>query len=200
VIDNVVFDVGWVLVRFDYQPLIDLLAAHGAPQRDRNAVMDSIRLEDHESGRLSGAGLLQRLQGLAQRPMPPAELEARWLGMFELEEHMCALARRVSERHRVYILSNIGELHWGHLSRTFRLHEIGHGAVLSYEAGVMKPHERIYGEAERRFGLEPAGTVFIDDRADNIASARSRGWHGIVHRYREPAETVRALCALGVEC
>jgi len=23
--------------------------------------------------------------------------------------------------------------------------------------------------------------VFIDDRADNIAAARARGWHGIVH-------------------
>ncbi|MBV9725513.1 MAG: HAD family phosphatase, partial [Gammaproteobacteria bacterium] len=29
---------------------------------------------------------------------------------------------------------------------------------------------------------EPAVTVFIDDRADNVASARARGWHGIVHR------------------
>jgi HAD superfamily hydrolase (TIGR01509 family) len=200
VIDNVIFDIGWVLVRFDYQPLIDLLAAYGAPQRDRNAVMEGIRLEDHETGRLSGQGLLERLQQLAQRPPPLAELEAKWLDMFELETHMYALARRLSERHRVYLLSNIGELHWGHLSRSFALHELGHGALLSYEAGVMKPHERIYSEAERRFGLHPGRTVFIDDRADNIDSARRRGWHGIVHRHRSPEHTLDALRELGVGC
>jgi HAD superfamily hydrolase (TIGR01509 family) len=200
VIDNVVFDIGWVLVRFDYQPLIDLLAAHGAPQRDRNSVMDGIGLEDHETGRLSGAGLLQRLAGLATQPPSLAQLEAQWVGMFELEKHMYQLARDLSERHRVYLLSNIGDLHWAHLSSTFRLHEIGHGALLSYEAGVMKPHERIYSEAERRFGLDPAKTVFIDDRADNIDSARSRGWHGIVHQHRAPERTLGALRALGVQC
>jgi HAD superfamily hydrolase (TIGR01509 family) len=200
VIDNVVFDVGWVLVRFDYQPLIDLLAAHGAPHRDRDAVMAGIRLEDHETGRLSGPGLLERLQKLARDPPPLAELEARWIDMFELEEHMYALARDLSTRHKVYLLSNIGDLHWGHLSRTFRLHEIGHGALLSYEAGVMKPQVRIYSEAERRFGLDPARTVFIDDRADNIDTARSRGWHGIVHQHRAPERTLAALRALGVSC
>jgi HAD superfamily hydrolase (TIGR01509 family) len=61
----------------------------------------------------------------------------------------------------------------------------------------MKPHERIYVEAERRFALEPAATVFIDDRAVNITAARSRGWHGIVHTGH--AATVAALQDLGIE-
>lgn len=199
-IENVVFDVGWVLVRFDYQPLIDLLAAHGAPQRDRNAVMDGIGLSDHETGRLSGAGLLERLAKLAQRPPPQQQLEERWTDMFELEEHMCTLARTLSTRHRVYLLSNIGELHWAHLSRTFNLHDIGHGAMLSYQAGVMKPDAGIYSEAERRFALKPRNTVFIDDRRDNIEAATSRGWHGIVHEHRHPERTLAGLRALGIAC
>ena len=69
------------------------------------------------------------------------ELEAKWMDMFELEEDMCALARDLSARHKVYLLSNIGDLHWGHLSRSFGLHQIGHGALLSFEAGVMKPED-----------------------------------------------------------
>ena len=51
-------------------------------------------------------------------------------------------------------------------------------------------------EAERRFALEPAATVFIDDRPDNIAAARVRGWQGIVHQ--DPPRTRAALAALGV--
>jgi HAD superfamily hydrolase (TIGR01509 family) len=198
VIQSILFDIGWVLVRFDYRPLLELLASHGARTRDRNAVMEGIRLEDHETGRLSGQGLLQRLQGLAPLPVPLEDLEAKWLDMFELEPAMFELAQRLSEQHRVYLLSNMGELHWAQLSRAYRLHALGHGALLSYQAGVMKPHAAIYSEAERRFALEPQTTVFIDDRADNIAGARSRGWYGIVHENH--ARTLTGLRELGVAC
>jgi len=199
VIRNIVFDIGWVLVRLNYRPLLDVLAAHGAPVGDRDAVMHRIRLEDHETGRLPGHGLLARLQGLTdgRDPLSLDETLACWLDMFELEPAMVELAHRLSEHHRVFLLSNIGDLHWAHLSREYRLHAIGEGALPSYLAGVMKPQQGIYAEAERRFALEPAATVFVDDRPDNIATARSRGWHGIVHRgYRE---TLGALRSLGVD-
>ena len=196
-IRNIVFDIGWVLVRLNYRPLLELLHRHGAELADRDAVMRGIRLEDHETGQLSGEGLLERLRGLTRaRTVSLEEMRAKWLDMFELEPAMVELAHRLSERYRVFLLSNIGDLHWAHLAREYRLHAIGHGALPSYVAGVMKPHPGIYAEAERRFALEPAATVFIDDRADNVATARSRGWHGIVHQ-GYPG-TLGQLRALGV--
>jgi 2-haloacid dehalogenase len=195
-ISNVVFDIGWVLVRLNYRPLIELLQAHGAAVADRDAVMSRIALEEHECGRMSGSGLIERLAALAPRPVRRAELKARWVEMFEVVPEMMELAHRLTARYRVYLLSNIGDLHWVQLSREFRLHNLGHGALPSYLAGVMKPDAGIYAEAERRFALEPAATVFIDDRDDNIAAARGRSWHGIVHE--SPAATTAALAALGV--
>jgi FMN phosphatase YigB (HAD superfamily) len=38
--------------------------------------------------------------------------------------------------------------------------------------------------------------VFIDDRAANVATARARGWHGIVHQ--DYLDTRGALKRLGV--
>ncbi|MDE2137788.1 MAG: HAD-IA family hydrolase [Gammaproteobacteria bacterium] len=197
-IRNVVFDIGWVFVRLKYQPLLDLLRARGVETPDLHTALNAAALEEHESGRLHGSGLLERIAALGREPVPVEELYAHWIGMFELEPAMVELAHRLSESHRVYLLSNIGDLHWTHLSREYGLHRVGHGALPSYLAGVMKPHAGIYAEAERRFALEPAATVFIDDRADNIDAARRRGWHGIVHGGY--ASTVEALRGLGVEC
>ena len=197
-IRNIVFDVGWVFVHLNYRPILDFLIAHEADAADLESVLARIALDDHESGRLHGSGLLERLAGLTRRPVTLEEVHAKWVDMFELQPAMVDLAHRLSERHRVYLLSNIGDLHWAHLSREYRLHGIGHGALPSYLAGFMKPHEGIYIEAERRFGLEPATTVFIDDRADNIATARARGWHGIVHSGH--ATTLAALRALEIAC
>jgi FMN phosphatase YigB (HAD superfamily) len=196
-IRNIVFDIGWVLVRLNYRPLLDFLRGHGAQLADRDAVMTRIRLEDHETGQLPGQGLLERLRELTRSQAASLEeLRAKWLDMFELEAGMVELAHRLSERYRVFLLSNIGDLHWAHLAREYRLHSIGHGALPSYVAGVMKPHAGIYVEAERRFALDPAATVFIDDRADNVASACDRGWHGIVHR--DHGSTLAGLHALRV--
>jgi HAD superfamily hydrolase (TIGR01509 family) len=161
-------------------------------------VLARVRLEDHESGRLHGLGLLEQLAGLAREPISLEEMHAHWVSLFELEPAMVDLAHRLSERYRVFLLSNIGDLHWAHLSREYRLQTIGEGALPSYLAGVMKPHAGIYAEAERRFALEPAATMFIDDRTDNIESARARGWRGIVHRDHQ--STRSALQALGVPC
>jgi HAD superfamily hydrolase (TIGR01509 family) len=195
-IENVVFDIGWVFVRLNYRPLLECLRAHGAAAPDMPWLLQRIALSEHESGRLSGREFLEQLATVAPRRPALPELEAAWLDMFELEPAMVALAHRLAERYRVYLLSNIGDLHWAHLSREYALHGIGHGALPSYLAGAMKPHGDIYAEAERRFALSPAATLFIDDREDNIAAARARGWAGIVHTGF--ASTLAALRELAI--
>jgi HAD superfamily hydrolase (TIGR01509 family) len=197
-IRNVVFDIGQVFLRLDHRPFLGLLSANGVDASNLDALLERISFNDHETGKLHGSAMLERFAGLAAAPISVVDLHAKWVDMFELQPLMVDLAHRLSERYRVYLLSNIGDLHWAHISREYRLHQIGHGALLSYLAGVMKPHEGIYVEAERRFALEPAATVFIDDRAENIAAAKARGWHGIVHSGYDT--TLAELRALEVEC
>jgi HAD superfamily hydrolase (TIGR01509 family) len=197
-IRNVVFDIGQVFLRLNHRPFLGLLAERGVDASNLDALLKRVSFDDHETGRLHGTALMERFAALATEPVTHADLHAKWVDMFELQPRMVDLAHRVSGRYRVYLLSNIGDLHWAHVSREYGLHQIGHGALLSYLAGVMKPHEGIYIEAERRFALEPARTVFIDDRAENIAAAKARGWHGIVHSDYDI--TVAELRALSVEC
>jgi len=196
-IRNVVFDIGWVLVHLAPTPLLQLLRDHGAKVDQLEQVTSRIDLHEHESGRLDGAGLVSNIAGLAPR-RPPSELvAAAWVDMFDPEPRMFSLAERLRSRYRVYLLSNVGDLHWAELQRRFRLHELGQGVVTSFEAGVMKPHAEIYAQTEKRFSLIPTETVFIDDRLENIEAVRVRGWHGIVHAGHN--DTVSALRALGVE-
>ncbi|MCC7462161.1 MAG: HAD-IA family hydrolase [Gammaproteobacteria bacterium] len=195
-IEAIVFDIGRVLVRLEPQPLLALLARHGASDHDLETLVMRLALHEHETGDLPGDALLERLAALAPAPIPSGAVRAAWLNMFELDRPMIELAHALAARHRVFLLSNIGDLHWMHLAREYGLHRIGHGALPSFLAGSMKPAAPIYAEAERRFALEPARTVFIDDRHDNIAAARQRGWHGIVHE--DYARTRAALQRAGV--
>lgn len=194
---SIVFDIGWVLLHLQPRRLLALLNAHGASLHTLEQVTSRIGLLAHESGRLDGSGLLAEIAALAPRPVPLESVHTAWVDMFDPQTAMFELAARLKPRYRIYLLSNVGSLHWDHLVERYRMHELGHDVLRSYEAGVMKPDPAIYALAEQRFGLEPALTVFLDDRAENVQAARERGWQSFVHR--DYAQTLGHLRALGVE-
>jgi 2-haloacid dehalogenase len=109
---------------------------------------------------------------------------------------MFDLANGLMDEYRVYLLSNIGDLHWAHLDAAYGISTVGHGAIASFRVGAVKPSAAIYRETERRFNLDPAATVFIDDLERNVAGAQACGWSAI--RHLSPLETRRSLTALGV--
>lgn len=190
----VVFDIGWVLLHLTPGPVLQWLSEHNVAHSGIDDIAARIGLEDHESGRLDGAGLLANLGRLAGNPDVDTA-RRHWLDMFDYQPDMFALAQRLRARYRVFLLSNVGDLHWEHLNQRYRVGEIADDVLPSFAAGIMKPHAGIYEQAERRFALTPAHTVFIDDRVDNIEAVRRRGWHGIVHRNADT--TIAELLRLG---
>lgn len=195
-IRNVVFDVGNVLVKLHYQPFIGYLAGAGVDLSDLQGWLKAIDLEGHERGDLAGEVLLQRIAATASRPLDPAELRTHWLSMFERWDEMFELASGLMTDYRVYLLSNIGDLHWAHLDSQYGVDSLAHGACASFRVRAVKPHADIYRKAESMFDLDPAATVFLDDLAANVAGARACGWHAIHHTAVVP--TRAQLQALGV--
>ena len=57
----------------------------------------------------------------------------------------------------------------------------------------MKPERRIYGILLDRYDLDPAETLFIDDRAANIEAAGALGIRGFLFDHRDPAASCAGL-------
>lgn len=195
-IDSVVFDIGRVLVRLDFRSILAYFSRHGLDTGGMDALLEQIELAAYERGEFDGEELLRRIARLGDGRMEVEELHREWLGMFTPDEEMLALARSIADRHRVYLLSNIGDLHWDFLSREIEVESIGHGALPSFRARASKPDPAIYRHAERLFGLDPSRTVFVDDLVANVDAARQRGWRAI-HHLDHPS-TVEDLRRLGV--
>ncbi|MEX0601374.1 MAG: HAD family phosphatase [Rhodothermales bacterium] len=71
------------------------------------------------------------------------------------------------------------------------------GIVVSGEVGLIKPNEEIYHHLVDTFDLSPSSTVFIDDSAANIETARALGFAGI---HFTGADRLRSdLKKLGIE-
>lgn len=76
--------------------------------------------------------------------------------------------------YRLYVLSNMSREYIDFLRQT-DVYRYFDGDVVSCEEHVVKPMSRIYDILLDRFALEPAETLFIDDRKENTIAAEAKG-------------------------
>jgi epoxide hydrolase-like predicted phosphatase len=65
--------------------------------------------------------------------------------------------------------------------------------IISAEVGLMKPDIKIYDLAEKRSGFRGEEILFIDDKQENLYSARTLGWQVFLFDYKQPVKSVTEL-------
>lgn len=92
---------------------------------------------------------------------------------------------KLKKKFSLYLLSNTNPIMWADgIDRNFR--KLGHdvdyyfkGIIRSYDVKAMKPDPIIFIEAERRFGIKPDETIFLDDSEANCKAAETLGFKTI---------------------
>jgi len=111
-------------------------------------------------------------------------------------ESMFPLVERISESHRLALVSNTSEPHWKSAQRFLPFSSSLDPVIVSYEVGVMKPEEAFYDVLLSRSGVEAENILFVDDLAENIAAAQEVGMIG--HQFTSQSDLEQALAELGV--
>ncbi|MEX0300420.1 MAG: HAD family hydrolase [Kordiimonas sp.] len=78
----------------------------------------------------------------------------------------------------VYGLTNFSACKWPIFCETYEFTKLFDDVVVSGFEKLIKPDPRIYELAIERFGIEPANTLFIDDRLENAQGAQAVGMKG----------------------
>ena len=200
-IENIVFDLGGVLVDWDPKYLYNKVFNYD--EKRINSFLSEVCTPDWNVEQDAGRSLDEATQILIDR-FPEQEdhirlFYDRWEEMIRgavqgtvtlLEE----LKRR--DAHNLYALTN-----WS--AETFpialeRFDFLGHfkGIVVSGEEKTRKPFPRIYEILFDRYGLDPGTSVFIDDSLPNVQAAKDLGMTGI--HFRHPEQLSSDLRALGI--
>ena len=193
----VVFDLGKVLVDFDYGLAALRLAENSAVSAaEVRAVIDQTPLLfRYEGGQMTTqeffAEVKQRIGfrgGFEEFAAPFGDIFTELPEMIQL--HAEIRARGVP----TFILSNTNDIAIGHIRRRFPFFSDFDGYVLSYECAALKPHARIYEITEQRTGCRGAEILFLDDKPENVAAAAARDWQTICHASAaESGAKVRSL-------
>lgn len=196
----VVFDLGGVFLDWDPRHLYRKLFVDDEEAMER-FLAEVCTTQWHQEQDL-GKTTLEACSELAARHPEQAELIWAWA---ERNPEMVAgvdqgtvaiLAELVERGMPCYVLSNMEPEAY-----TYRL---GHypflgwfdGRLISSEVGLAKPDPAIFELCAERFGLVKKRALFIDDRLDNVDTARSLGWPAI--RFISAVDLRRRLEDLGV--
>ncbi|HIY46936.1 MAG TPA: HAD family phosphatase [Candidatus Alistipes faecigallinarum] len=173
---NIVFDLGGVLFARDRHKcspqILEFFSFLRAPRMPRF-------WEEYDRGTSTFDEVVDELCRLTGRPREVCVGVMR--EAINLQEPVAATECLVGELkaagYRLYVLSNMSREFIDYLRR-FPVYALFDGEVVSCEELVVKPERRIYEILLERYALQPAETLFIDDRDANILAARALGING----------------------
>ncbi len=195
----IVFDLGKVLVDFDYT-----IAAQKIAARSRRAPADlhaflgsSPLLVQYECGALTRQTFFEAVRDAIGFEGDLTEFGGFFADIFTEMPGTIALHAELRRRgFKTCIFSNTNDLAIEHVRRNFPFFKNFDGYIFSYEVGAMKPQPEIYAAMEAMTGRRGADLIYIDDRLENIEAGLARGWRAILHE--SPEKTQQALAAFGV--
>lgn len=193
----VIFDLGGVLVDWNPEAIVaDFYEEPALRERMLAAVFRHPDWLALDQGLLDDHSAIARIAARTGRPR--RELDALLLATRRSLQPLPASWALLHELHAMgvplYALSNMAEETWCHLQAHVSGWALFRGVLISAHERLLKPMPEIFHRMLRRYELQPARTIFVDDLAVNVAAAEACGLHGIV--FRNAADCAARLAAI----
>lgn len=180
---NLLFDIGNVIVFFDFQITIRRIADQCT--LSPNEIFDSVRefLVELELGKIDPDEFFdlasKRIGYSGEKNYLKESLE----NVFDLNQPMVDLIEAEAEKGTpLYLLSNTNDIHVPHLFATYPVFGRFNQAIYSHKVGLMKPDPKIFEETISQLSIDPTHTIYIDDLPENCEAGSEAGFQAICYR------------------
>lgn len=184
-ITAIIFDIGNVLVDIDYDVMVaefEKIAKYDFREIIGYTHQDSF-FDLFEKGKISTSDFRKTLRQHLRDDVTDDEIDRTWNSiLIHYPKEKFELLKRLRRKYKLYALSNINELHIEaidkHVKPNFSAPDMRSyfdHAYYSHEMGHRKPEKEIYQVMIDHARLDPAHTLFIDDKAENIDAAAALG-------------------------
>jgi len=190
----IIFDLGRVLVDFDFKKVIRRLKGYTtlSEKQIHRYFIQTPLWDAFERGTVEpkdfflGLSKDLHLNGLDFKRFMPI-----WNSIFTEKHDTVSILQRLRGRYRIALLSNVNILHWEHIRETHDFIEWFDHPIASYAVGQRKPGLDIYRTTLHRAGVAPQKAVFIDDVESHVLAAKSLGIRA--HQFINARQLIRDL-------
>ena len=178
----IVFDLGNVLIPFDYKIAIDKLnkIADGLGNRFIEFYKSNYHLHrDFERGLITESDFLKTMLKAAENKIDEETLKKYYADIFSVNEDVVSLLPTLKEKYKLFLLSNTNSIHQKYGWQKYEFLTYFDEMILSHEVGSVKPEEKIYREVEKASGLPSEEHFYIDDIKEYVDAAIKLGWDSV---------------------
>lgn len=181
-INAIVFDIGRVLVAWDWQSYLQSFGfSEQKTEKLAKAVFQNESWKETDRGVWSDEEILQSF--IKEAPEYEEDIRNIWIHMdrcVRKYDYTDTWIRELKEKgYQVYYLSNYGRTLRESTKEALSFTNECNGGIFSYEIQTIKPEQAIYKALVEKYSLVPSQCVFLDDMPQNVEAARKYGLHGI---------------------
>ena len=196
-IKTVIFDVGKVLVTFEWEMFLrkTMKFDEETAKRIGKAMFSSENWRQMDKGVLPDQDYLE--QFIANDPDLEQEIRATYERAGEIVEmapYALEWVKGLKQRGlKLYILSNYSHNLYEQTKEKMEFISLMDGCIWSYAHKTIKPEAEIYEKLLQSYQLDGKSCIYIDDLQENLDGAKAYGIHGILFtNYEEAAMQVEA--------
>ena len=191
----IVFDLGGVLVEFNFQDMMDMTQLSETAMWEKWLRSETVR--EFETGRLEIDKFTENLVAEFNLSISPTELRARYatwmVGMYPGAE---ALLAELAPDFGLACLTNTNALIWSLTWKMVDLDKLFDYRFASHEMGCLKPDPEAYEYVIEAVPHTREQILFFDDNRLNVEGARAVGL--TAYKVKGPAQVREKLVSLGL--
>jgi putative hydrolase of the HAD superfamily len=181
-IQNVIFDLGGVLLDIDYNLTREAFTKLGVEHFDdmySQSTADKL-FQKLETGAISEEAFYKELNACTGLDLSPAEIRQAWNAMLlSFREKSLEFLDQIKGKYRLFLLSNTNFIHLEAFNKIYHsrprekeFDNYFNKAFYSCRMGFRKPDDVCYACLINEVNIDPEKTLFIDDSLGNIAAAK----------------------------
>jgi putative hydrolase of the HAD superfamily len=178
----IVFDLGQVLLRFDYRYFVEKVNRHKAGIGDKFLEVYENNYEVHrdfEKGLISEKYFISRMLEYLDHTIDEETFCKYWSDIFSFNNDVIALLFALKKKYKLYLISNTNSIHKRYGYQDYKFLKLFDALILSHEVKFIKPEKEIYLEVKKVSGFPSEEHIFVDDILEYVDAAKSLGWDGI---------------------
>lgn len=182
IIKAIVFDLGNVLIPFDYSVAVTRLNEIEENLGESFLTFYKSNYELHRSferGDLSEEEFIRMMLNSLQNKIDEETFCRIYSEIFTVNESVASLLPRLKQHYKLVLLSNTNAIHKKYGWEQYEFITHFDKLILSHEVNAVKPEEKIYKAVEAFTGFHPEEHVFIDDILEYVNGAKKMRWDGV---------------------
>jgi putative hydrolase of the HAD superfamily len=181
-ISVIVFDLGNVLLPFNYQTMLDKLeiVENGLGAKFLSYYHSHYDVHrNFEKGLIEEKDFIDLMLKAIDYKISVETFCKYYSEIFTVNQNVADLLPILKEKYKLVLLSNTNGIHkkYGWEQYSFLKHF--DKLILSHEIKAVKPEKEIYQAVENYTALPPNQHIFIDDILEYVEGAKNMGWDGI---------------------